>query len=266
MKEKVIVNVVLPEEILFYQKNGINNFLVPLDKFCVGYQTMSADLIKNLRGNLYLLINRILDKEGIESLKEILPAIDNIKGIFFDDLGVLEIINELKLKVEKIYFPNHFATNYASINAYFKRGIDSVVLSNEITKEEVEQILDKVQNEVVVQILGYNQIMYSRRKLISNFVNEYNEDIARDTKIKEQSSQKVLKIKENEYGTVIFDEYIYNNLELMDYSKNIKFYYINATDIDAKLVVQALDKIIALPNTKNGFLEQKTVFKVGDLK
>lgn len=266
MFKKVIINIRNIEEIEFYKNNDINNFLIPIKDFCVGYNEIDINDIKKINDNIYLLINRVLDKKGIDNLREVLPLLNNIKGIFFDDLGVLSIINELKLDVEKIYFPNHFATNYASINSFLKRGIDSVVVSNEITKDEVNTILNNVNKPIVLQVLGYNQIMYSRRKLISNFAHEYHDNLSLDSKIKEQTTEKILKIKENEFGTVIFDEKIYNNLELMQNNNNVKFFYVNATDLEPKLIVKTLNKIIVLPNSKNGFLNQKTVFKVGDLK
>ena len=265
-QEKIIISVQNQEEIDNYRAKKIKNFLLPLKDFCVGYNDLYIDGCQLDDGNFYLLINRILDSKDIIKLTNILKNMDitNIKGIFFEDLGVLKIINDLKLPLEKIYFPNHFATNYASINLFLEKGIDSVVISNEITKDEVKQILNKVKEPVVLQVLGYNQIMYSRRHLISNFASEYQTNLAKDAKIREHTTDKCLKIKENNFGTVIFDEPIYNNLELVDLNDSkVKFYYINTTDLNYKLVMNALENNIIIPNSKNGFLNQKTIYKLG---
>ena len=266
MKDKILVNIKNEQEIAIYQKQGIKNFLVPLADFCVGYDTLTLEDIGNLKQDYYLLINRILAKKDIEKLIEILKVIINspyLKGIFFEDLGVLDVAKSLNFSKEFIYFPNHFGTNYASINAFFERGIDSFVVSNEITKEEITEILNKVTKEVIIQVYGYNQIMYSRRNLITNFNSEYKLNLPLDNEIKEKITSKSLKIKENEYGTIIFDEHIYNNLELLDLKENIKFYYINTTFLKPSEILKVLEN--KDKKDSNSFLNKKTVYKIGDL-
>ena len=261
MKEKIIINIKSQEEINQLSKYGITHFLAPLKDFCVGYDCLDVDAINNLSGNIYLLVNRILTNNDLHNLKIILDSLNNIKGVFFEDLGVFELIKDKD--IEKIYFPNHFGTNYASINTFFDKGIDSMVVSNEITLDEVKEIADKVSKEVILQVFGYNQIMYSRRNLISNFNKEYDLDLALDNEITDKVTKKNLKIKENKYGTVIYDDLIYNNLELLDIKNNIKFYYINSTYITLDDIINVLEHKDGI-TSKNGFLNQKTIFKVGE--
>lgn len=265
MNKKIIVNIKRIEEIVKYQEQGILNYLLPLAGFCVGYEEIKLEEIYKISTDYYLLINRILTKEDLNNLENILNNINktNLKGIFFEDLGILEIINNLQIDCEKIYFPNHFGTNYASINAFFKRGIDSMVLSNEITIEEIKEILDKVTKEVVIQVYGYNQIMYSRRNLISNFNNEFNLKLPLDNEIVEKVTKKSLKIRENNYGTIVFDTNIYNNLELLKLTKNIKLYYINTTFMEVEDILDVLNNPNDIQN--NSFLNKKTIYKIGDI-
>ena len=230
MKNKLIINIKEIDEIEYYKEKGIYNYLVPLKDFCVGYDTIDVNNINKIDVNYYLLVNRIMT---------------------FKDLDL-----------EKIYFPNHFATNYLSINGFLDKGIDSVVVSNEITKEEVEIILDNVSENVVIPVLGYNQIMYSRRNLITNYNKEYNLNTSLNNKITEQITKKQLPILEQEYGTVIFDENIYNNLELLKNTKNVKFYLINSTFLTKEDIISYLNSN-SLNN--NGFLTRKTIYKIGDI-
>ncbi len=264
MNAKIIVNIKNAKEIKEYQNIGIQNFLVPLADFCVGYDELTVEDIKTIKNDFYLLINRILPYEDLEKLKSIFASLNNnyLKGVFFEDLGVLELIDELNLKWEKIYFPNHFGTNYASINAFFKRGIDSMLVANELTKEEIEDILDNVNKDVILHVYGYNQIMYSRRNLISNFNNEFDINLPLENTITEKVTKKILKIKENQYGTVIFDENIYNNLELLKLANHVKFYYINTSFLTVKQIMQALMNKRQADN--NSFLNKKTIYKIGD--
>ena len=262
MKNKLIINIKEIDEIEYYKEKGIYNYLVPLKDFCVGYDTIDVNNINKIDVNYYLLVNRIMTFKDLEKLRSILNNINlkYLKGVFFEDLGVLEIIKDLDL--EKIYFPNHFATNYLSINGFLDKGIDSVVVSNEITKEEVEIILDNVSENVVIPVLGYNQIMYSRRNLITNYNKEYNLNTSLNNKITEQITKKQLPILEQEYGTVIFDENIYNNLELLINTKNVKFYLINSTFLTKEDIISYLNSN-SLNN--NGFLTRKTIYKIGDI-
>ena len=263
MKNKIIINISNQDQINKLVSHGIFNFLVPLKNYCVGYEEVDIKTIKLLKGNIYLLVNRVLTNDDLSELSDLLKQINNIKGIFFEDLGVFELIKDMN--IEKIYFPNHFATNYASINSFLDKSIDSVVASNEITLEEIKEIAQKVNKGIILQVFGYNQIMYSRRNLISNFNKEYDLDLELDNEITDLVTKKNLNIKENNYGTVIFDEKIYNNLELLNITKNIKFYYINSTYLN-------LDSILDILNNNdnsigsNGFLNKKTVFKVGDVR
>ncbi len=265
MKEKIIVNIKNLSEITEYEKQGITNFLVPLANFCVGYDELDLEDINRVTNDFYLLINRLLPYEDLVKLKEIFKQIDNrfLKGIFFEDLGVLSIINELNLNLEKIYFANHFGTNYASINAFLERNIDSMVISNEITKEEIKEILNKTHKDLVIPVYGYNQIMYSRRNLISNFNQEFALNLPLENKITEKVTKKTLRIKENKYGTVIYDEKIYNNLELLEFKNNIKFYYINTSFLTTQDIFEALNK--TEKSDFNGFLDKKTIYKIGDI-
>ncbi len=264
MKDKILVNIKSVEEISQYQKANLNNFLIPLANFCVGYDTLTLKEILTLKTSFYLLINRLLTKDDLDQLSDVLIQINPfIKGIFLEDLGVLEVLDKLDLPGEKIYFANHFGTNYASINAFLKRGFDSMVVSNEITKEEIKEILAKVDKEVILQVYGYNQIMYSRRTLITNYNQEYDLNLALDSTIEENITKKKLKIKENPYGTVIFDENIYNNLELLEFKENVKFYYINTTDLKVEDVLNAIENKTDAKSSR--FLNKKTIYKIGDI-
>lgn len=104
--------------------------------------------------------------------------------------------------------------------------------------------------------------MYSRRNLITNYNKEYNLNTSLNNKITEQITKKQLPILEQEYGTVIFDENIYNNLELLKNTKNVKFYLINSTFLTKEDIISYLNSN-SLNN--NGFLTRKTIYKIGDI-
>ena len=106
MKNKIIITINSLDELNNYLKLGINLFAYPLKGFCVGMP--NTFLIEEIPSDGYLFINRILDNESIDKLNDILNNI-KIKGIIFDDLGVLELIKNKD--IEKILYLSHFNSN-----------------------------------------------------------------------------------------------------------------------------------------------------------
>ena len=96
------------------KKVGVKNFLFPLKDFCVGFNnTYDFGEIEN---ESFIFINRILDNESLDLLeKKLNNNRDKIKGIVYDDFGVLYLINKLKLNVITINYQNHFGTNYNNL-------------------------------------------------------------------------------------------------------------------------------------------------------
>ena len=80
------------------KKESSITFLFPLEGFSVGY-TKTFN-IKEINVEGFIFVNRILDNTSIIELKKILKHLPkNIKGIVFDDIGVLNILQELNLQL-----------------------------------------------------------------------------------------------------------------------------------------------------------------------
>ena len=249
------------------KKVGVENFLFPLKDFCVGFNnTFRLDEIKD---NEFILINRILDNESLDKLEDILKNNKNkIKGIVYDDFGVLHIINKLKLDVLKINYQNHFATNYKSINENLKFN-DTVVVSSDITKEEIDEICSKTDKEVCLFLFGYLQAMYSRRKLLTNFYNEFDLDNENNLEILENISNNKFIMVENEYGTVGYQKKCYNGFELLD-SKNVMYFIVNplflSDEDEITLISDIKNKKLTLNiDTDTGFLHKSTIYKLKEV-
>ena len=245
-----------------YRKAGVSAFLFGLEEFCVGYNTYSLSVIKDIEvSNKYLLINRVLDCKGIDKLKDILKNISGIKGIVFEDIGVLNVINDLKLDVEKILFQNHFGTNKDSINFWLDR-VDSIFVSNEITYNEIDYICKNSKKELVLHLFGYNQVMYSRRLLLSNWSEEFNIEKKCTNVISDVATCIKFRAMENEYGTVMYSENIFNGSRLLNLD-NVKYYYVNTTMVDHSIVMDFLNnKEHSNELEDNGFLDRETIYKL----
>lgn len=254
---KILININNLDEIEEYKKIGITNFLFAIEDYSIGYKTFKLNEIPD---EAYILINRVMDTETIESLKSKKEDLKRFKGIIFEDLGVY---NSFKQEFDNlIWFQNHFTINYESINFWLNL-VSSAVIGNEITKEEIEEILKKSTKPLIFNVFGKNQIMYSRRTLLTNF-NKYNnlEDY-NDMTLDVHGTKNEFFARENEYGTIIYNNEYFNYI---DYSKTlddekIKFYLIMNLDLPCNTII---DVINGLKLGDDGFLNKKTVYKMSE--
>lgn len=245
------------------KKVGVSTFLFPLRGFTVGFPNTYE--IKDIKeDNAYIFINRILPNVDIDLLKEMLRNIPkNIKGIMFDDLGVLEIIKELN--IEKILYLNHFSTNYESINCFLDF-VDSLVISTDITKEEINTILEKTNKPLIIYGFGYVPVMYSRRLLLSNFSKHFNLANKNQANIKDKMANNKFFAFENEFGTEFFHHIPSNSLEVKH--DNIYYYLINTAFLSDDEVLDLFESIKENKainiNYDRGFLDKQTIYKLKD--
>lgn len=260
---KFLVTITDLNQIEIYKKASVTNFLFPLKDFCVGFpQTFSIEEIKNG----YLYINRILDTKSYRTLKEILKNLpDHIKGIVFEDFGIITLAKELHLSQTLILYQTHFATNDQSINENLKY-VDSIVMGTDITKEEIEEILKHTQKPLVYVLYGLIPGMYSRRTLLSNFEREFHTEEKSVVHLEEKISKKGFLAVENEYGTILYhDKYLNGMSDLPD--DKILFYLINPLFLNedeiSKLMEDLKKKNKRFSNIEDdGFLNTQTIYRL----
>lgn len=246
-----------------YRKVGVSTFLFALEGFSVGYNTYTLDEIKNVEvSNKYVILNRMLDCRAVDGLKEKLKEFSGIKGLVFEDIAVYQLIKKMNLDIEMIFFQNHFGTNVHSVNFWLDR-VNSIFISNEITKVEIENILDKVQKPVVLNLYGYNQVMYSRRLLLSNWSEEFNIPYKSMNVLEDRATHVKFRAIENEFGTVMYSDKIFNGKELLGLD-NVKFFYVNTMMIDHNLVMDFLESTMDHVSEfeDDGFLNRETIYKL----
>lgn len=254
MNNKILITVNKLDDIKILKELGITNLVFPLKDFCVGIP--NTFLISEIPCDGYLFINRILDNIGIDNLKVVLKNMPkNIKGIIFDDLGIYEIIKDLH--VEKILYLSHFNTNSKSVNLYLNL-VDTVILSTDITKDEIENIIKNAKKEISLFTFGYTGVMYSRRKLLDNYSKYYN--IPFENNLVVSNTDHKFLIHENQYGTYFYHNKIFNGLELLDL--NAKYYFINAVFLDIEEIKMVLAGKTLDKEMDNGFLYQETIYKL----
>lgn len=249
-----LVTVTNKEVISALKKENVT-LLYPLQFFCVGYETyFDIDEIDD-----YCLVNRLLTDEDIEKLKDILSN-SHIKGIFFDDLGVIEAIKDLNIK--KVLILDHIAANHRSIN-YYLEYVDSVVVSSDLTKEEIVSIVNLANKPVVISVFSLKGLMYSRRNLIKNY--HLYHKLPNENILNASIENKHFIAVDDEFGTKFYAYPYYNALDLLNL-ENVLFYWYNPILLDKDKIIKVVihNDISNIPNDKL-FLDKKTIYKVGDI-
>ncbi len=237
------------------KNNEDMELLYPLKSYTIGYE-VTFD-VKDIDG--FVLINRILDDFDLDKLDKLLHENNNIKGIVFDDLGIIDIVSDLN--ITKILLINHYANNYRSIN-YYLEYVDSVVVSSDITEEEIINIVKNTKKRVVVNVFGMKDLMYSRRLLLTNYAKHYNiknENIL-DVKIKDKG----FRVIENEYGTYFYASSYYNALNLLNLDNVLYFWYNPVFLSDDKILDVVLNNDISNIDNDSLFLDKATTYRIGD--
>jgi len=264
---KFLVTITDLSQIELLKKASVTNFLFPLKDFCAGIpKTFSLDEITEPG---YLYLNRILDTKSYEKLREVLSQLPkNIKGLVFEDFGLITLAKELKLPQELILYQTHFATNSESIkeNLAF---VDSIVISTDITEKEIQEILKNTPKPLVLVLYGLIPAMYSRRTLLTNFEKEFKTPEKSIVTLKDPISKNGFIAIENEYGTILYhDKYSYNagNYD----QEKIKWYWIHP-------LLQTNQEIFSLlkdfeenhheltEKESYGFLHQQTIYRLKEV-
>ncbi len=243
-------------------------FALPLKEYSVGFETyFSVEEINKLskKYEIYVIMNKLMFLEDIENIQKI--AFFNIKKIFIEDFSLINLFGKDNI----ILSPNHLINNKEYVKYLNNINIDSCVVSNDLTFKELLNIAKYTSSELYYTYIGKNNIMYSRRNLISNYNEFFNDKLPLKMVIKEQISKKKLLINEEKDGTVCFFDKIfcassvYKDL-ICDYNLIINFSFLNKEEKAAVLKNYKYKKLNSLIDTDEYFLFNKIKYKIGDLK
>lgn len=206
----------------------------------------------------FVLINRILTDSDLDKL-EVMLKNSHIKGIIFDDLGMLDVIKDLN--ITKILLLDHIANNSKSVN-YYLEYVDSVVVSSDLSKEEIKLVVKNANKKVVVFAFGLKALMYSRRNLVTNYEKHFK--IEENNILDASINNKYFKFIESKEGTKVYAYPYYNALELLGLD-NVLYFWYDPILLDIDNIIKVLHGDTKSIETSSIFLDKKTVYKVGDL-
>ena len=229
-------------------------FVFPLKGLAVGMENVYEP--KEIPKNACVLINRVLDSESLDYFKSIIGDLEEkAHSIIFEDLGIYWALKESNSHIKSIFAPSHALCSKLARDAYLEF-MDMALISPDLTLEETENIISK---RTGVYLYGHLPVMYSRRFLVSNYEKVNNLEITDTLTIHEPIKKKDFFLVENEYGTVVYDNDIYNGNELLG---KAPFYFINLEWINIPSLGDFLKSLEEEPSTYTGFLHQKTIYKL----
>lgn len=176
------------------------------------------DIIKKYpKLEVFIKMNKNIFNDEIDKLKEMLIELNkiNIKGIFFYDLAILNIKQELNLDVDLVWDQSHMVNNYRTCDYYYNEGVKYALLGKEITLEEIKEIVEKSKITSMVEVVSTPAIAYSKRKLLTNYYKSINKDKKDTLEILEKVSNKYYIVKESNNGTSFYTKDIMNGTSII---------------------------------------------------
>ncbi len=270
----------------------ITNIIGHVDSIAVGLRDLSVNFLEldleqiehilidihNQNKKLFVSLNKNMHNNDLENVRKALIKFEELRidGIFYCDVGVLNIHRELKLQIPLVWSAEHLATNYNTINYWSKFNLSYVFLSNEITKEEVTVIKEHSKIPLIVQAFGYVPMYISKRHAIKNYLEHFK--LKTDSKdfyiYKEEKKYPILERKDN---TEIYSYFILNAIEEYG-TMDVAYILLNGFKINIQLFLQVIDlfnnvneknkdefknKIDQLfDNTDLGFIYKEAIYQV----
>ena len=201
-----------------YSKDNIDGLLFggPLSlRFNYSLKEIEMIDVYCLRNNLkrYVVIDAFIseyDRVLVNDYLEFLKKLD-VDGIYFTDLGIINVASAIGIRNKLIYDPDTLLTNSLDVNFYLRQGIGTV-LARELSFDEVKHILEKNPGKCDMQIFGHLKLSYSKRQFMTNYFKHIGKQAdvlnKRSIRLVEENRNYELPIIEDEYGTRIYSDYV----------------------------------------------------------
>lgn len=258
------------EEELAYDFDG---FILGVKGYSLSFEKYYAineikKIISNTKKEIYVSLNRPIFNNELEDYKKTLKELDKLglKGIIVGDIATLTY----NLNTNIILDQMHLNNSYLTIKHYQNNGVKGIVLTNDITKEEINLIKDKTNILLFKQVFGYEHISTSVRKLVTNYLDTFEIKSNSDRfYIKEESSDKYYNIKEDYFGTHIYSDKVLNIIDIKD-ELNVDCLVLDSHLIDKNIMKEIYKDYLSNNFTEiskkiegyNGFIDTKTIYKV----
>jgi hypothetical protein len=210
----------------------------------------------------------LVKKEAL--MRKYIPTI--IFSIIFVGLLLFVIFNYKDKSANKsqILFEANRA-QITSIEYISNIGINNIVVSNELTITELNEIRENTNSKLYYNLITKNMIMYSKRKLISNYYENYKIDSNKNLiTLSECLKGKKLIIKEEDGSSVIFNNELFCANKYLDDLIKFDYLIINLsllTNEETKIILNNYNsnKLHEMIECDYYFLENDIKYKIKDI-
>lgn len=234
------------------------------------------ELVKSNNKELFVSLDKNMFEGDLDNLRNTLIELDklDINGIFYYDISIVSIKNELGLKTPLVWSQEHFTTNYLTMDVWKEYGALYTRISSEITIDEINKIKEKTSTKLIVPIFGYIPMFASHRPAITNYIEHFNLNDNSNLHyiFKEDKKYPII---EDSTGTYAYNSEILNGFD--EYlNMDVDYVLLNSFLIDEDKFLEILnifknkdnkkniDEILGV-KTSDCFLHTKTVYRVKDL-
>lgn len=247
----------------------IDGVILSVDKLSVNSSFyIDVDTIKEIdfkEKSLFISLNKIMHNSDLDNLRMVMSKLKNMNvRILFYDMAVYNISLEYDMKDKLVIYQEHLNASINSNNFYNKQGINGSYITSDITKEELLDIKKNTNMEIFFTVYGYLPIFYSRRYLVSNYLDYINVDKGNDYQILSDMGD-IYPISEEEFGTTIYTKEVVNLINYLDDLKEIDYLVLNSNNIDNLEFNKIVDKFInhdKMVDCYLGFFDRKTIYVV----
>ena len=182
-----------------------------------------VDIAHRQNQKVYVNAKKIIHEQDIDKVTYLVKELEKI-GIdyyIYGDVAFLEIVGNLQINDKLIYQVATYMTNKYDINEMLKDN-NSVVVSTELSLEEMKEIINDTPKELYLHAFGYYPIFHSRRELISNYLIYRNREIDLEANydVVEELRKTHYPIEQNENGMVVYLDGAYNLTEELVFFEN----------------------------------------------
>ncbi len=188
----------------------------------------------------------------------------NIDKILYYDNSVYNIAKKYNLIDKLVIYHDHLNTSILSHKFYHSLGIKGSYISNDITRDEINDIKDNTNMILYMTVYGYLPIFLSRRHLLTNYLEYIDKKKDDNIYYLKDDKDEYYPIYEEKYGTTIYTKKIVNLLNKISELK-IDYLVLNSFNIEEDIFNDMLDKFINNEHIDEeyiGFLEEETIYKV----
>lgn len=181
---------------------GLENFSV-LNSVTFSLTEIREIINKYPKMEIFVKMDKNIFNKEIDEVRRVLLELDqmSIRGVFFYDLAILELKQELSLSLDLVWSQTHMVTNTRTCDYYFHQGVHYALLSKEITLDEIVSIAKESSISTIVEVVSLPSVGYSRRRLVHNYYEDLGEKGSSTLSVLEKITNKNYLVKEEENGT-----------------------------------------------------------------